>query len=86
MKIGTVLKNEKQYLAFMINENTAISSNEINKNFETQISNTMQGFIAKDFEKYDEIECILNTVRQGVEDYKLIDLSSIEWQAPNPDA
>lgn len=86
MKIGTVLKNEKQYLAFMINENTAISSNEINKNFEMQISKTMQEFIAKDFEKYDEIECILNNVRRGVEDYKLIDLSSIEWQAPNPDA
>ena len=46
MKIGTVLKNEKQYLVFMIDDDTAISSYEINKNFGTQISETMQGFNA----------------------------------------
>ena len=85
MKIGTVLKNKVQYLVFMINEDTAITSYEINKNFGTQISKTMQGFIAKDSDKYNEIESILNVIQQSTENYKFIDLKSIKWQAPNPD-
>ena len=62
MKIGTVLKNKVQYLIFMINEDTAITSYEINKNFGAQISKTMQGFIAKDSDKYNEIESILSNL------------------------
>ena len=87
MKLGTIQNETHQSLIFRINDNLAITADNLIKAFDLGLSfQTMQEFIACDDHTKETINHKIEEVTSHPEHYVLINLSDARWLAPNPEA
>ena len=87
MKLGTIQNETHQSLIFRIDDNLAITADNLIKAFDLEPSfQTMQEFIVCDDKTQKIINDAIEEVTSNPEYYSLINLSDARWLAPNPEA
>ena len=86
MKIGTIQNETHQSLIFRIDDNLAITTDNLSKAFDLKFSfQTMQEFIVCNDQTQKIINDAIEEVTLNPEHYALINLNDVIWLPPNPD-